>query len=220
VTDFDALILDMDGVLADTEPVFFEAFEVLLVGYDVTLSPEYLCSLVGHSAQKNFEDISRDFSLKLNVGECVRKLEDSYIHLLQTRTIPANPGVWALIDKSKMGELALGLCTSSSRIQTDTVLHQIWRNDRPNYPKPHDVFDAIVTGDDVTKKKPDPEPYHRITAALKTNPSQCLVIEDSASGIQSAKSAGCVCVGLRTAYNRELEFGFADGVINTMEDLI
>lgn len=210
----------MDGVLADTEPIFFEAFQVLLGEYDVTLSQDYLHSLVGHSAQKNFEDISVDFGLKLNVQECVRKLEESYNDLLQTRSISANAGVWPLLDKAKTNELALGLCTSSSRKQTDTLMQQIWRSDQPQYRRPDDVFDAIVTGDDVTKKKPDPEPYLKITAALKMNPRQCLVIEDSISGIRSAEAAGCVCFGLRTVYNRELDFGLADGVIDTLEELV
>ena len=219
-TDFSALILDMDGVLADTEPIFFEAFQILLGEYDVTLSQDYLNSLVGHSAQKNFEDMVVDFGLKLNVAECVRQLEETYNHLLQTKSISANPGVWTLISKAKTRELTLGLCTSSSRNQTNTLLQQIWRSDRPKYRSPSNVFKAIVTGDDVTIKKPDPEPYHKITAALETSPKRCLVIEDSLSGIRSAKSAGCVCVGLRTVYNRELDFSLADGVINTLEALI
>jgi len=219
-TDFNALIFDMDGVLADTEPFFFEAFQLMLGAYNVTLSQDYLHSLVGHSAQKNFEDIAVDFGLKLNVGDCVCKLEESYNHLLQTKAISANPGVWPLIHKLKSKNLKLGLCTSSSRNQADTLLRQIWNSDQPPYRGPRNVFDAIVTGDDVTKKKPDPEPYHKITALLKVKPSQCIVIEDSVSGIQSAKAAGCVCVALRTVYNRELDFSLADGVIDTLEDLI
>jgi beta-phosphoglucomutase-like phosphatase (HAD superfamily) len=218
--DFKALILDMDGVVADTEPIFFDAFQILLGEHDITLSQEYLFSLVGHSTKKNIEDISADFKLKMDVDASLRQLDETYLRLLQAKSIAATDGIWRLIRESKKNGMKLGLCTSSSRTQTDTLLRQIWLSDQPPYRGPHEVLDAVLTGDDVSKKKPDAEPYVKITGQLKVQPSECLVIEDSVSGIRSAKSAGCICVALRTPYNRELDLSLADRVIDRLEDLI
>ena len=66
------------------------------------------------------------------------------------------------------------------------------------------LFDAVMTGDEVSRGKPDPEIYLRLAAQLKVSPEECLVLEDSPSGIRSALAAGMVCVAVPNELTREV----------------
>jgi beta-phosphoglucomutase-like phosphatase (HAD superfamily) len=65
---------------------------------------------------------------------------------------------------------------------------------------PADTFDAVVTGDDVERKKPDPQIFLLAAERLKLPPSQCLVIEDAVNGVRAGKAAGCHCLGIMTSF--------------------
>ena len=82
------------------------------------------------------------------------------------------------------------------------------------------LFDAIITGDDVTHQKPHPEAYQKAAQLLNLEPRQCLVIEDSTSGIQSASAAGCFCIGFRQPYSQSMDFSKADAVISSLHELV
>ena len=77
---------------------------------------------------------------------------------------------------------------------------------------------VLITGDQVKKGKPDPEPYREGVRAMGVAPSECVVIEDAAPGITSAKSAGIRVVGVRTPYNQG-ELGGADIVVENLSQL-
>jgi beta-phosphoglucomutase-like phosphatase (HAD superfamily) len=64
-------------------------------------------------------------------------------------------------------------------------------------------FDAIITGDDVAKKKPDPEIFLLAAMRLDAQPAECLVIEDAPNGIAAAKAAGCRCLGLTSSFSEQ-----------------
>jgi beta-phosphoglucomutase len=81
-------------------------------------------------------------------------------------------------------------------------------------------FDAIVSGNDAQKGKPDPEPYLLTGARLDVDPAKTLVIENSVNGIRSGKAAGCKAVGLTTSFEREtLEKAGADLVVDGFSEL-
>ena len=81
-------------------------------------------------------------------------------------------------------------------------------------------FDAIVTGEDITKGKPDPEPYLTTARKLGIDAKDCIVIEDSINGVRSGHAAGCVVIAMTTTFPREalLEAG-ADHVIDSFSEL-
>jgi beta-phosphoglucomutase-like phosphatase (HAD superfamily) len=216
---FQALILDMDGVLVDTEPVFFKSFTKVLKKYHIYLDTQYLHNLVGNSTRQNFQDISNDFGLELDIDNAVTQLEKVHLNILQKMKISANTGAWDLIDLAKKWGILVGLCTSSSSKVQRILLEKVVPTNGYS-PLTDQLFDAIITGDDVRHKKPHPEPYLKIVAVLKVPPAACLVVEDSEAGIISAKAAGCNCVALRTSYNPDKDMSKADHVILNLKDLI
>jgi HAD superfamily hydrolase (TIGR01509 family) len=105
----------------------------------------------------------------------------------------------------------LGLTTSATLRDQQQIFDQF---------QLHSWFDVVVTADDITRAKPDPEPYLRTTARLQLPPAQCLVIEDSIAGIQAAKAAGCTVVGITTGLGApELWAGGADQVVASFAEL-
>jgi beta-phosphoglucomutase-like phosphatase (HAD superfamily) len=81
-------------------------------------------------------------------------------------------------------------------------------------------FQSILTGEDVTNAKPDPEIYRKTFAALGLAPDSCMVIEDAVSGIESARRAGAAAVGIRGTCSAELLLGAgALCVLNDLRDL-
>jgi HAD superfamily hydrolase (TIGR01509 family) len=125
-------------------------------------------------------------------------------------------GIKEIIRLVQANHLKLGLCTTSTRHQVDVVFARV-----KSIPfDPNLLFDAVTTGDSVTRRKPHAEPYLLTAQKLGETPKDCLVIEDSLSGIQSAKAAGCSCVGLRQAYNKHIDFSAADMVIEQLKDVL
>jgi len=219
LSDFGALVLDMDGVLIDSEPLFLEAFNVILRPLGITLTEDYFSRMVGLSAAKNLQDISHDFGIALDVEDFGRQLNTTYIDQLHDKDLGVQPGIWPLIGKAKSEGLALGLCTSSSGQIVESVLEKVLKNDQLDV-SPDTLFDAVVTGSQVAHRKPHPEPYLMMAGLLGVSPDRCLAIEDSASGIASAKAAGYTCVGLTASYNRQQDFSRADEIISEVMDLV
>lgn len=215
LADFGALILDMDGVFIDSEPRYFKAFNIILRPLGITLTEDYFSRMVGLSAAKNLQDISHDFGIALDVEDFADQMNKTYIDLLRDKDLEVQPGIWTLISKAKFEGMPLGLCTSSS----DRIVEQVLENVQLNVSLDR-LFDAVVTGSEVEHRKPHPEPYLRIAGLLGRPPSRCLAIEDSASGIASAKAAGCTCVGLTAPYNRQQDFSRADEIISEVIDLV
>jgi HAD superfamily hydrolase (TIGR01509 family) len=82
-----------------------------------------------------------------------------------------------------------------------------------------DLFDALVTGDDVTRNKPDPEIFQKAAKKLGVNPEDCIVIEDAISGLQAARKAGMTSIGVTSAFSREeIAQGDPDHVVDSLEE--
>ncbi len=217
-SSFRALILDFDGVSVDTEPFHFEAFRRTLRPIGIELPDDYIFRLVGDPVRKNFEDIARDFNQNLDVDRYIQLREKAYLDILTSEPFGAKPGVWSMIDFAKTAGWKVGLCTSSPKHQVQFLINKIIRHDGKHHP-PDRLFDAMVTVEDVRHTKPHPQPYLLCVERLQIPSAQCLAVEDSLPGIQSAKAAGCACIGLRDFYNHHLDFSLADGTVESLEDI-
>jgi beta-phosphoglucomutase-like phosphatase (HAD superfamily) len=212
------IIFDMDGVFANTEPLHFRAFQQVFKDCGVHLSDEYLYHLVGEPVLKNVQDIANDFSLHIDANEYQDRVEKEYHNILQNTHMDANRGIWDLIRRAQNLSYQIGLCTSSPRYQMDSLLNKIY-DDNGIEPDVLGIFQAIVTLEDVQRKKPDPEPYLLVASRLQLEPGACLAIEDSVPGIISAKRAGCFSIALITDYNQHKDFSMADHTVHRLSDI-
>ncbi|NQT23808.1 HAD family phosphatase [candidate division KSB1 bacterium] len=209
-----ACILDMDGVIVDTEPIHIESFRYLLKERNVQYTEEFIFSFVGHSIEDNIKQINQTYlkGNEINIQEGVKRRNELYLHLLSTQSINPLPGVIELIQHCKNNQILLGLASSSDWVQINAVMKRVLGNDY------HNTFDAIVSGDDVSQKKPAPDIYQKIINLLNVLPETCIAFEDSQAGVDSAKKAGIICVALRNIYTSDSKLEKADRIINSLTE--
>jgi HAD superfamily hydrolase (TIGR01509 family) len=181
------LILDMDGVLADTEPLHVRAWDITLAGIDSRTLAHERGQLAGMSSSDIARELLRIFRLPLSVEELVEKKRGVYRGLIESGLTPF-AGLHDELALWRKGPLALA--TSSARLETSLMLSGMgfegW-------------FDPVITCDDVTQAKPAPDCYALAIQRLGRRPEDCVVIEDTVHGIQAARSAGAGVVAVSTS---------------------
>ena len=210
-----ACILDMDGVIVDTEPIQLEAFQLFLNNYQIHVSEDFLQSLVGYSTRDNMVDIKQKFfqNRPFDVTSAIKKRSDIYLSMVAKQKLDPLPGVIELISFCQQNNIKLAVASSSDRQQVDTVMNRLVNNYRT-------VFDAVVTGDDVENKKPAADIYLRVVGQLRLPPELCLAFEDSRAGVESARAAGVKCFAIRNRYAEEKYLQQADRVINSIQEAL
>ena len=182
-----ALILDMDGVLADTEPLHVQAWDIALEEIDSRTVALERGHLAGMSSYDIARELLRIFRLPLGVEELVEKKRGAFRRLIQHGLTPF-AGLRDELALWRQGPLALA--TSSARIETTLML------DRLGF---QGWFDPVVTSDDVARAKPSPDCYALAINRLGRWPADCIVIEDTVHGIRAAQGAGAGVAGVATS---------------------
>ncbi|HSH37214.1 MAG TPA: HAD family phosphatase [Chthoniobacterales bacterium] len=174
-----AVIFDLDGVLADSEPLWNEIDATLLAEQGVTYRGEYHREVLGVSYPIAVEFYKRAFGLAAPTDEMMRRRAEIARAFFASR-VPIFPSTKNVLTELREMKLPLGIATSSVRA---SALPFLDRHGLTSF------FDAIVTGDEVERGKPHPDIYLREAENLGVAPEACLVIEDALSGIAAAKAA-------------------------------
>lgn len=179
---YGAFLFDMDGVLIDSMPFHIAAFNECLEAYGKEVSHEQIS---GRSTIQILTEIFGDelssedlISLSKNKSQRSRELMIENRHLLLM-----DGALEVLKEIKKFSPIAL--CTSASESSVNFILDQVI---------PTNVFEVVVHSGHVSRAKPDPEIYTKAVEALKIVAENCLVIEDSISGVESGLKAGCPVV--------------------------
>ncbi|MBT2227431.1 HAD family phosphatase [Nonomuraea sp. NEAU-A123] len=181
----EAVFFDMDGLLVDSEKVWLEVETGVMARLGAEWTPEHQVHLVGGSMERTV-----DYMLAVSGSSVTPEdLREWMIDGMVARLVDGvrmMPGASELLDAVREEGIPVALVTSSLREIADAVLKAVGR----------DRFDAIVTADDVTRTKPDPEPYLTAAVLLDVEPVRCVVLEDSPNGVAAATAAGCAVVAV------------------------
>jgi len=216
-----AVILDMDGVLVDTEPIHMKAFKIFLEKYKIQTNQDYLISMIGHSVESNFEMLARDYPQfkEKNIHHLVNERNDLYISLIKETPLQPISGITDLIDVCLNNEIQIGLASSSDQAQIDAILESL-SNNQNNDVNISGVFNTIVSGDSVKNKKPAADIYKKALEELNIPAQAAIAVEDSQAGVTSAKSAGITCLALKNPYFDIKKMSGHDLALNTIHDLV
>jgi len=175
-----AVLWDMDGTLVDTEPYWIETEFALAREYGGTWSEELALQLVGNDLITSGRFIRKHMGIDLTPEEIVERLLDGVVARVQTE-VPWRPGARELLDRLRETGVPCALVTMSYERFVAPILDRL----------PPGSFRVVVTGDAVSRGKPDPEPYLTAARLLGVDAGSCVAIEDSDTGATSAAAAGC-----------------------------
>lgn len=180
-----AVLFDMDGVLVDSEPVWFEVETELVARMGGSWSHEDQAKCIGGTV-----DWFCRYVIELTGSDRTPEdVEREILELMAARFADAltiHEGALELVDAVRARGARTALVTSSYRALVDPALTWLGAH----------RFDAVITGDEVTRGKPHPEPYLTACGALDVRPRSAVVIEDAPSGIKAAEAAGCAVVAV------------------------
>jgi beta-phosphoglucomutase len=203
------VILDFDGVIVDSEPVRYRAYQELFrKRYSITISPTPDKKIVGRTEKENMKYLLDKYGLKGDIGELIAEKHKILEHLFSIKdNIQVLPGLRRLLNRLRGVGCTLVIVSSSPRNYVVQILKLI---------KADGFFDLHNSMFAVDKSKSGF--YDSLFKKLGIEPKECIVIEDSITGIAAAKAAGIKTIGLTTTYNRE-ELNQADFVFSQPGDI-
>lgn len=182
----------MDGVLVDSEPLHERAQKFVFAENALDVPEGILGTFKGKTEEDVFEFIVREYGHgRMDPADLVRQKHEVYRGLM-SELRPVDGSVQFVRFLQQSG-LRLALTTSATRRDQEYALDMLALDE---------LFEVIVTADDVTRPKPHPEPYSITVQRMSLEPETCLVIEDSLNGVRSALSAGCRVAGLSTSFDK------------------
>jgi beta-phosphoglucomutase family hydrolase len=184
----DALIFDCDGTLADTMPAHYEAWVATVQPLGIEFSEDRFYEWGGWTTHRVARELLQAAGLQLDVDEVAHRKEAAFEqNLAGIRAI--EPVVQ--VARASCGVRPMAVATSGMRRVAVPILEQIGVRD---------WFQAIVTCEDVTRHKPEPDIYLEAARRLGVTPARCLVYEDTDPGLEAARRAGMSCIDVRTLY--------------------
>jgi HAD superfamily hydrolase (TIGR01509 family) len=174
------VLFDMDGLLVDTEPLWFEVECDIMARLGGRWSAADQQALVGGSLRRTVSYLLARATRPASRDDVASWLVGGMADLLASREVPMLPGAAALLAEVAAAGIGYALVTSSERVIMDVVIARIGV-----------TFPVTVCGGDVHRPKPDPEPYLLAAALLRADPARCAALEDSPNGVLSAEAAGC-----------------------------
>lgn len=171
------LMVDLDGTLLDTKEINYRAYKYALKPYGYSIDYKYYCEFCNGKHYLDFLPQITTSNQKI-LAEIHKRKIDAYSKFLEYGRVN-----WKLVDiiKNSRVNYKTALVTTASKKNTYDIL----KKNNLIY-----IFDLILTGDDVTKSKPDPEGYNKVMAFYGANPEECMIFEDSDVGIEAAEASG------------------------------
>ncbi len=176
------VIFDLDGVLLDSEPLHVEATNQVLQRFGKHLTVQENAQFMGLADPEYWAALLRYFGLEgVAIEPLLREKARVYSNLVKTRPLKPFPGIPELLEALRHAGCRLAVASSSRLEDIETVLRRLGLRD---------FFDAVVSGEEVPRSKPDPAIFLEAARRLECNPENCVAIEDSLNGLRAARAAG------------------------------
>ncbi|MGW0735483.1 HAD family hydrolase [Streptomyces sp. NPDC002851] len=201
-----AVLLDMDGTLVDTEGFWWDAEVEVFARLGHTLDESWRHVVVGGPMSRSAGFLIEATGADITLAELTVLLNEGFEDRI-SRTLPLMPGAAELLAELAAQDVPTALVSASHRRIIDRVLHSLG----PQH------FALTVAGDEVSRTKPHPDPYLLAAAGLGAEPGRCAVVEDTATGVESAEAAGCRVVAVPSV--APIRPGTGRTIVDSLEDV-
>lgn len=221
----EAILWDMDGVLADTErdahrPAFNVAFDEndLNTNWDVERYGKLLEvgggkeRMTAHWNEVGWpEGFPEGDDRQAKVKELHLRKTDIFMDMIKQGGVPLRPGVLRVIDSAIDSGLKLAVCSTSNELAVKNLVNTLMGPERA-------AEFQIFAGDMVQKKKPAPDVYNMAVENMGLDKSKCVIVEDSHIGLGAAMAAGISCIVTKSSYTAGEDFTGADMIVEELGD--
>lgn len=190
-----AVVFDCDGLLLDTESAWTRAEEVLYAQHGMTFALHHKQELIGTSGPRAEATIERHLRLPGEGGGLMAALHVLVLDEV-VRAAPIQPGALELIERLQANGIPIGVASNSPRTIVERALRTAGLET---------TFASVLTPEDVARPKPAPDVYLASCAALGAPPEQAMALEDSPTGVASARAAGMHVIGVPSLEGVTLE---------------
>ena len=204
-----ALVFDFDGLILDTETPEFRAWQELFARYGGTLTTADWAHVIGSldSGWNPAVELGRQTGQTFDEAALRAEWKPRQVELLAEETI--RPGVLELLKEAKLRGIRLAVASSSKRWWVQGHLERLGI---------YESFDAVATGDEVPRTKPDPAVYLLALERIDVPGDAATALEDSPNGVRAAQAAGMRCVAVPNDVSRHLDLSAADAILGSLSE--
>jgi len=204
------VIFDWDGVIVDSSRAHETAWELLGAEAGRPLPADHFKRSFGRKNDEIIPDILGWKVPPQEVTRLSRRKEELYRQVLRERGMAPLPGVREFLTRLKAAGVRCAVGSSTERLNIDTIMAEIGLGE---------YFATIVSADDTTRGKPDPQVFLFAAQRLQVSPAGCVVFEDAFAGLQAARSGGMKAIAVATAHPAEKLRGHADRVVTRLDEV-
>jgi HAD superfamily hydrolase (TIGR01509 family) len=200
------VLFDMDGVLVDSEPFICKSAILMFEELGLEVLPDDFIPFIGMGENRYIGGVAEKYGLTVNIEHVKARTYQIYKTIIKGKLTPL-PGVYEFIDKCRKKGFKLAVATSADLVKMEANLAEISLSSK--------LFNATVNGLEVENKKPHPDIYLKASNRIGLKPEECLVIEDSLSGIKAAVAAGCKSLAVTLSFEKD-ELWEADWICDSL----
>ena len=202
-----ALVFDLDGLLVDSEPIWFEVEGAFLARHGHLWTRELAVAGMGQGTPNTLRRMRELFGVDIDVARDTDRIVDGMI--ARAAAMRLMPGAAALIEWGRARGLPMAVASSSPRRLIEAVVAHKGLRDR---------FEVVLSGQEVARAKPWPDVFLGAAERLAVPIAECVVLEDSLAGVEAAVAAGARVIGVPTHASPELE-ALATAVVPSLEQV-
>ncbi|MPW26079.1 HAD-IA family hydrolase [Alkalibaculum sp. M08DMB] len=211
MSEIKGVVFDMDGVIIDSEPTHFECNIRTLMDFNVISTYSDFEKYVGVADHVMWASIISENNLDTTVEKIIEKQDQHREILFKKESIKAVDGTINLIKLLSEKKYKIGLASSSPRNFINMILKEL---------EISKYFDAVVSGNEVVRSKPEPDIYIKAASQIGVEPRLCVAIEDAKNGVHAAKSAGMFTIGFKNVNSGNQDLSSAHKIIYHMNEVM